>query len=155
MTVDRCAKLSCVMSLLSHVFSILGDSNIKRHMNPINCRDRPMMSGCQVLPCEKLSVLAETLKAVRVESNVVLIACLTNFLTSIDGSISASVSGKIAPLLSLIVESLKSVCQDNPNRFHLISAPMYRDHPVWYREGLPEILIAFSQSMTPDRPPNL
>ena len=32
---------------------------------------------------------------------------------------------------------------------------MYRLTPVWYREGLPEVMITFSQVMCQDRPPNL
>ena len=144
MTVDRCAKLSCVMSLLNHVFSILGDSNIKRHMNPINCRDRPMMSGCQVLPCEKLSVLAETLKAVRVESNVVLIACLTNFLTS-SAEAGASITHRVDPVLRDALAAINGVAVLRPDLSFVVYPPMYRRTPLWYRDRLPEILIMFSK----------
>ena len=140
---------------LSRCYSVLGDSNVQRNVNPTAFRTNPLLKSAQIIPCGHLEIFAESLNKVRDSSTVCVVACLTNFLTSIDGSISASVSGKIAPLLSLIVESLKSVCQDNPNRFHLISAPMYRDHPVWYREALPEILLSFSQALSFERPDNL
>ena len=63
------------------VFTLIGDSNVKTHMNPMNCRDRPLMSGAQVLTCGRLEVLAESLKQIRQESNVCLFSCVTNFLT--------------------------------------------------------------------------
>ena len=43
------------------IFSIIGDSNIKRHMNLKNCHDQPLMSRCEVIPPGKLSLLAEAL----------------------------------------------------------------------------------------------
>ena len=33
----------------SRCVSIIGDSNIKRHMSTNNCRDRPLMSGAQIV----------------------------------------------------------------------------------------------------------
>ena len=66
---------------LPRCFTLIGDSNVRRHMNPTNCRDRPLMSGCQVLPCTKLSLLAESLKAIRSESTVCVLSCLTKVQT--------------------------------------------------------------------------
>ena len=39
-------------------FSLLGDSKIKHHLNSTNCRDSPLMSGCQQLPCGHLFLLS-------------------------------------------------------------------------------------------------
>lgn len=140
---------------LSRCYSLLGDSNVQRNVNKTASRANPLLKTAQIIPCGHLSVFSESLRMVRSESNVCVVACLSNFICSSDESQSASVSGRIEPVLSSIVETLKAVCADNPNRQYIISSPMYRVYPVWYREGLPEILIAFSQSMTPDRPPNL
>ena len=140
---------------LSRCYSLLGDSNVQRNVNKTASRANPLLKTAQIIPCGHLSVFSESLRMVRSESNVCVVACLSNFICSSDKSQSASVSGRIEPVLSSIVETLKAVCTDNPNRQYIISSPMYRVYPVWYREGLPEILIAFSQSMTPDRPPNL
>ena len=38
---------------------------------------------------------------------------------------------------------------------YLVAPPMYRARPLWYREGLPEILMLFSQVIGADRPANL
>ena len=65
------------------------------------------------------------------------------------------VSHRVDPLLQDLRSVLLEICFDNPNRNYMVSPPMYRAHPVWYREGLPEILTMFSQSMSLDRPPNL
>jgi len=37
----------------------------------------------------------------------------------------------------------------------MVSPPMYRSKPQWYRDGLPEILTLFSQTLSDGRPPNL
>jgi hypothetical protein len=36
------------MATLLRVFTLIGDSNVRNHMNPTNVRDRPLMSGAQV-----------------------------------------------------------------------------------------------------------
>ena len=50
---------------------------------------------------------------------------------------------------------MAEACSSNPTRSYLISPPMYRVRPLWYREGLPEIMNLFSQVLSQDRPPNL
>ena len=73
------------------VFSILGDSNVQRHMNPMNCRDRPLMTGAQVIPCGRLSLLSAALGSIRPESNLCIMSCITNFITSSPASDSVSI----------------------------------------------------------------
>ena len=51
--------------------------------------------------------------------------------------------------------ALVDQCLSNPDRFYLVSPPMYRKFPLWYRENLPEILTLFSQVLSPERPDNL
>ena len=79
------------------VFSLIGDSNVKTHMNPMNCRDRPLMSGAQVLTCGRLEVLVESFKQIRKESTVCILSCVTNFLTRSEGS--PTVILRIEPVL--------------------------------------------------------
>ena len=83
---------------MARVFSIIGDSNVRRHMNPTNCRDRPPMTKAQVLPCTKLEVFRQSLQSVRRESNVCLVACITNFLTDCSVN-SSSVAQRVDPIL--------------------------------------------------------
>ena len=131
---------------VSRFFSILGDSNVKRHLNPTNCRDRPLMSGCQLVPCGKLALLDEALKTVRPESTVCLISCVTNFLTGSEDA-GSSVSFRIDPVLREFIEVLNKASESRPELIFLVTPPMYRRVPLWYRDGLPEVLTKFSDAM--------
>ena len=130
----------------SRCFSILGDSNLKRHMNPTNCRDRPLMSGSQILPCGRLAMLAECLKSVRESSTVCVLSCVTNFLTA-STSAGSSASFRVEPVLLEVLELLKAASLERPDLTFLLAPPMYRLSPLWYRDGLPEILTKFSDVM--------
>ena len=83
---------------MDKIFSVIGDSNVKRHLNPTNCRDRPRMSSAQLIPCGKLEILSECLRNVRDESNVCILSCVTNVLTSSSGG-SSTLSLRIEPVL--------------------------------------------------------
>ena len=112
------------ITMSSRIFSVIGDSNIKRHMNPTNCRDRPLMCGAQVLPCGKAALLSEALRSVRKESNVVLLSCFTNFLTSSEAA-GASLSFRIEPVLH---EAFQVCCI----LFHSVRG--FGFNAVWIRE---------------------
>ena len=137
----------------AHVFTLVGDSNVRRYVNKASVRANPAMKTAQVLPCGHLAIFKSTLSQVRAESNLCIMACLTNFLTKAEGP--EFVSQRIDPTLGEIREVLDEVCSANPDRIYLVSPPMYRTTPVWYREGLPEILTTFSQMMNQDKPANL
>ena len=109
---------------MSLIFTIIGDSNVKRHMVPMNCRDRPLMTSAQVLQCGRLEVLAEALKQVRSESNVCVFSCVTNFLTSCEGSSTVSLlaEGIFVDFLS----KLEAFCAQKPDLKCLVCPPMYR-----------------------------
>ena len=130
---------------LSRCFSLIGDSNIRRHMNPTNCRDRPLMSGCQVIPCTKMSTLSESLKSIRAETTVCVLSCITNFLTS--STETGVVSHRIVPILQDVLEAVNAASLASPGRSFLISPPMYRKTPLWYRDCMPEIMTKFSEVM--------
>ena len=131
---------------MAFLFSIIGDSNITRHMSPLNCRDRPMMSGAQIIPCGRMVTLAESLKSIRVESNVVLLSCVTNFITRAD-DVSSTVGVQVEPILSKFLEIVQAVCLERSETAFLICPPMYRSTPMWYRNAMPEILQKFSEVM--------
>ena len=138
---------------MAFLFSIVGDSNITRHMSPLNCRDRPLMSGAQLIPCGRMVTLAESLKSVRIESNVVLLSCLTNFITrAVD--ISSTVGVQVEPILSQFLGLVQVVCLERSETAFLVCPPMYRTTPMWYRDAMPEILQKFSEVMK-SRPQNL
>ena len=132
------------------VFSLLGDSNVVRNMTPFNCRDRPLINSAQLIPCGRLDLLAESLHQIRAESNICLMSCVTNFLTGSDSAqVSGSVSQRIDPILIEFMRLLNTIATENPDRLFLISPPMYRMFPVWYRDGMPEVLKKFSEAMRP------
>ena len=137
-------------------FSILGDSNVRRHLNQFNCRGQPHMATAEILICGHFDIFEQTLRSVRQDSDACIISCLTNFLTasSSDGP-SSSVQVRVEPVLREVQELLLSQCQEFPDRNWFLSPPMYRTTPVWYLDGLPEILIKFSEMYRVDKPPNL
>ena len=131
---------------MSLIFTIIGDSNVKRHMVPMNCRDRPLMTSAQVLQCGRLEVLAEALKQVRSESNVCVFSCVTNFLTSCEASSTVSLlaEGIFVDFLS----KLEAFCAQKPDLKCLVCPPMYRESPIWYRESMSQILTKFSEVLS-------
>ena len=131
----------------ARVFSIVGDSNVKRHMNPMSCRDRPMMSGAQVIQCGRAALLQASLRSVRAESDVCIVACVTNFMTSLSASGASSISLRVEPVLIDFFEKVSEASISRPDVQFFVSPPMYRTSPIWYRENLPEILKKFSDVM--------
>ena len=134
-------------------FALLGDSNIQRHINKTSVRAHPDLKKAQVLPCGHMDIFAETLGKVKPDATVCIVSCLTNFLTSAEGS--TTVSHRIDPVLKVMHSALTEFCAAQPDRLCLLSPPMYRTSPLWYREGLPEVLSLFSQTFVSERPPNL
>ena len=125
------------------VISLLGDSNVQRNMNSTNVRDRPLMAEAQVIPCGKLEILAEALRQVRQTTNVIVLSCVTNFLTgSVDTT--SSVSIRIEPILKEFQNIVEAAAQANEGHLFFVAPPMYRSFPIWYRDGISEVLQKFS-----------
>ena len=139
----------------SRLFSLVGDSNVRNHVNKNSCRANPFLKNCQTLSCGNLGIFITTLGQVRAESNVCVVSCVTNFLTGASAEGPSTISHRVEPVLQDIRLALVEACSSNPARSFLISPPMYRSRPLWYREGLPEILNLFSQVLRQDKPPNL
>ena len=137
------------------VFTLVGDSNIRNHINKNSLRANPALKAAQILTCGHMGIFSPSLQKIRAESNACVVACVTNFLTSAEGP--PSISNRVEPVLSDFFSTLVEYCVSNPDRSFLISPPMYRSQPTWYREGLPEIMTLFSQSFSnaESRPPNL
>ena len=127
------------------VFSLIGDSNVRRHMNSTNSRAHPAMSSTQVILCNRLEILSSSLRNVKRESNVCILSCVTNFLTSSEAT-SSTVSHRVDTVLDEFFSMILTECEANPSRHYLIAPPMYRQTPLWYRDGLPEVLSRFSAS---------
>ena len=134
-------------------FTLLGDSNVRRNVNKNTIRGNVFLKNAQILSCGSLAIFPETLKTIRAESDSCILSCLSNFLSSAEGP--DSVCQRVDPVLQDIRDAVIEACEQNPQRSYLLSPPMYRTSPVWYREGLPEILNMFSSTFRQEKPDNL
>ena len=137
---------------MSPIFSIIGDSNVSRNITKTNTRACPQMASSQFLFCQKLPLLEDALGKIRKESTVCIVACVTNFLTASDDD--SMVSKRIEPVLDEFVHHLSAACTSAPDLSILVSPPMYRKSPLWYCDGLPEVLTSFSGAFR-GKPSNL
>lgn len=128
---------------MSLIFTVIGDSNVKKHMNATNRQGRPLLEASQVLLCTRREMFPQCLSKVRPETNVCVISCITNFLTDTEES-SSSVSVRVDPLIESFFSKIVAECESNSARRYLISPPMYRRSPLWYRDGIAEVLSRFS-----------
>lgn len=128
----------------SRVFSLVGDSNIQRHINPTNCQGRALMESAEVLPCTRMEAFRTSISTVRVESNVCVVSCITNFLTSSPSC--DTISLRLDPVLKDFFAVISGECSKYPDRKYLVSPPMYRRAPLWYRDSIAEVMNRFSLS---------
>ena len=119
----------------------------------VNRRACPDLESTQIIVSSRLALLSQGLSGVRAASDVCLVTCVTNFLTSASGSSSASI--RIEPVVADFREKIVDACQTFPERLYLVYPPMYRSSPLWFRDELPEVLKKFSIMMSEDRPKNL
>ena len=101
-------------------YSLLGDSNIRRHITKTTCRASASVKGAQIISCGAIEILAESLKSVRPTSNVVILSCMTNFITS-SAEGPAAVSQRVGSVLQDIRDVLVEACEANPSRQHVVS----------------------------------
>ena len=71
------------------------------------------MKSAQVIDCVKLCDLESALKEVRAESEVLIVACITEFLIS--GGFSGTISSSIDQPLSSFATLIHSYCAAKPN----------------------------------------
>ena len=140
-------------------FSIIGDSNVKRNMVSSTTSGRPPLASAQVLICGRLSLLSANLEKVKAVDGCIL-ACVTNFITgSLGGATDPGVSmiSRVEGVFSSYFGKIVAFCHNRPSTFFFMCSPMYRTTPIWYRDGLPEILVKFSRmwELLEDRPHNL
>lgn len=112
------------------------------------------MESCQVLLCNRLDLLAQSLRSIKPDVSVCVLSCLSNFISSAEET-SASISPRVNPVLDEVFSLVNEACQAFPDRKYLISPPMYRKSPLWYRDGLSEIMSCFSKMSESYVMPNL
>ena len=127
-------------------FCLIGDSIVRRHMNRTNCRSNPLMSSCHVITCTRLPLFSEAISSIRNSSNVIVFSCVTNFLADAPKDGATSVSQRVEPVLEQFAQMILDFARSGSDAQVLVAPPMYRTSPIWFREGLPEILKRFSAS---------
>ena len=87
------------MSIMAQlrVFTLIGDSNVRNHVNKNSCRANPALKSAQVLSCGNAEVLISTLDKVRSSSTVCIMACVSNVLCDAEGP--ASIQSRVDPVL--------------------------------------------------------
>ena len=93
---------------MSQIFTVVGDSNIRNHVNKNSIRANPSLKAAQVLSCGNFSIFPATLEKVRSTSNVVIVACVSNFLSDAQGP--PTVSLRVDPVLQDFRSALHEVC---------------------------------------------
>ena len=126
-----------------NLFAIVGDSNIRRHLlSSTNTQDRPRLANAQFIPCSRLSALASSLETVKPEVEACVLACVSNFVTATAPA--SSVSLRCESIFKGFIEKAGHLAQGRPGLQVFLCPPMYRSTPLWYRDGLPEMLQKFS-----------
>ena len=94
--------------MASRIFSVIGDANVKRNMTELNIASREVMKNAQVIDYLGVSPIDQALSDVRPESNICIVAALTEpLLANGDcGTINASVD----PALTSIFKTLSRFC---------------------------------------------
>lgn len=131
-------------------YTLLGDSNIRRSFNSsVNRRACPALSKSTLISCCSWNIFDESLSKVDAECDALIVSCITNFLADSDDDSSAG--KRVEPVIKEFKSLLLGFSEKLPGCNLLVAPPMYRTHPVWYRDGLPEILTRFSSLMSGTR----
>ena len=63
-------------------YALIGDSNVRRSINDVNRRACASLSSTKFIPCLNFSVFDECLSQVSAEYDVLMVSCVTTFLTN-------------------------------------------------------------------------
>lgn len=96
----------------SWLFSIIGDSNVRRNMTSLNIASREAMKKAEVIDCDVITSLDAALSSVRPESNVCIVACITEFLLTAGEC--GTILSTIDPVLANFAQKLNKFCSIRP-----------------------------------------
>ena len=98
---------------ITNVYTVIGDSNIKRNMTSMNIASRTVMKDCQVIDCPSLDNLEAALASVRDESTVLIFSAISELLAS--GSDRGTVQASMNFVLSSVATKLSILCRARPS----------------------------------------
>ena len=96
--------------MASRMISIVGDPNVRRNMTGLNIGSREVMKSAQVI--DYTTTIDQALQEVRPESNVCIIACITDLLMS--NGFCGTVYASVDQLLSSFTASVTSYSAAHP-----------------------------------------
>ena len=94
--------------MMSRLISVVGDSNVRRNMTSLNMSSRETIKSSEVIDCSNIASLDSALRSVRKESNLCIVACITDFLV-VAGECGTILSA-IDPVLASFSQKLTSFC---------------------------------------------
>ena len=100
---------------MAKLFAIVGDSNVRPHMSSLNCRANPAMASAVVKTCGRIEAFSETLRSIPYTVSVIILACITNYITSCE-PVSSVVSLRVEPVLREFREIVLDFCSEFPER---------------------------------------
>ena len=98
--------------MAAKLFSIIGDSNVRRNMTGLNVASREVMKSAEVIDYVLGTPFDQALAGVRAESSVLIVAALTDLIMT-NGDC-GTVSASIDPILSSIFTSISAFCNSRP-----------------------------------------
>ena len=97
---------------VSRIFTIVGDGNVRRNMTALNIASRTSMKSAQVIDHVGIP-LEQALLGVQPESNVCIIASITDMLIS--GGDCGTIFSTIDPVLASLHAQITSFCISRPS----------------------------------------
>lgn len=97
---------------LSRLYSIIGDSNVRRNMTGMNIASREAMKHAQVIDCSSMARIDDALNEIRAESEVLIFASVTELLLSSGDC--GTIFSSIDPVLTSLASRLTSFCSFRP-----------------------------------------
>ena len=136
-------------------FAVVGDSNVKRNMTPAASKGRPPMSTAKIVQCGRMSTLSTSLSSLPMDIDACIVACLSNLISASTDPQLSSLSTRVSPVIESFMEKIWAFAADRPEVQVFVSPPMYRTNPLWYRDGMSEIMLLFDARIQKDRPSNV
>ena len=99
---------------ISRIFSIIGDGNVRRNMTALNIASRESMKNAQIIDFVGNTSIDVALQEVRPESNVCIVAAITDLLLS--GGDCGTISSSIDPVLDSFFSAVSGYCVAHPSQ---------------------------------------
>ena len=96
-----------------HLFTMIGDANVRRNMTGLNIASREVMKSAQVIDCASPATLDAAQNDVRNESSVLIVACLTEFIIS--NRFWGTILSSVGPVLASFVTTICGFCAFRPH----------------------------------------